>query len=455
MVFMCKPFSCRSIFQVNPPDVVPSDQVEVDFSDVFGPLPVQPPNEVSNGVSEDLINGHPVITHNQSNSTVGLSALKLHNLTIDDTEYSKKLAEWVINESIKEYQVLSSIGVGEPSVQLDGISMKVRTVGLEDFEVMKLVGKGGFGKVFQVRKKDTSEIYAMKVIRKDKIIEKNHVEYIKAERDILAKIDHPFIVKLRYSFQSLEKLYLVMDFINGGHLVFHLHRHGLFREDLARIYAAEIVSAVCHLHENGIIHRDLKPENILLDSEGHTILTDFGLAKKFENSTRSNTICGTVEYMSPEIILGKGHDQATDWWSVGVLLFEMLTGKPPFTYRNREKVQRKIVKDKLKLPSFLSSEAHSLLKGLLQKDPSRRLGRDAIMKHKWFKAINWKKVEARALRPSFRPEVAGKHCVDNFDKRWTEKPLSDSPVSSPRKSGNFNFFQGFNFVRAEGWVLSP
>ncbi|GFP86633.1 serine/threonine-protein kinase atpk2/atpk19 [Phtheirospermum japonicum] len=289
----------------------------------------------------------------------------------------------------------------------------------------------------------------MKVMRKDKIMEKNHAEYMKAERDILTKINHPFIVQLRYSFQTKYRLYLVLDFVNGGHLFFQLYHQGLFREDLARIYAAEIVSAVSHLHAHGIMHRDLKPENILLDVEGHAMLTDFGLAKEFEEETRSNSMCGTLEYMAPEIIQGKGHDKAADWWSVGILLYEMLTGKPPFVGGNRQKIQQKILKDKVRLPTFLSSDAHSLIKGLLQKEANRRLGcgpggSDELKGHKWFKSINWKKLEAREVRPSFLPEVSGELCVANFDERWTKMPLLDSPACSPNGE---NPFKGFSYVR--------
>nr|XP_029143854.1 serine/threonine-protein kinase AtPK2/AtPK19 isoform X4 [Arachis hypogaea] len=324
-----------------------------------------------------------------------------------------------------------------------------KSIGVEDFEVLKVVGQGAFGKVYQVRRTGTSEIYAMKVMRKDKIVQKNHAEYIKSERDILTKVVHPFIVRLRYAFQTKYRLYLVLDFVNGGHVFFHLYRQGLFREDLARFYAGEIVCAVSHLHANGIMHRDLKPENILLDADGHLVLTDFGLAKEFTEIARSNSMCGTLEYIAPEIFIGKGHDKAADWWSVGILLFEMLTGKPPFTGGNRQKIQQKIIKDKLKLPAFLSSEAHSLLKGLLQKDARKRLGSGArgseeIKSHKWFKSVNWKKLEAREIRPSFVPEVSGKHCVANFEERWTNMPLLDSPAASPKKDDNT--FKKFSFI---------
>ncbi|XP_028075502.1 serine/threonine-protein kinase AtPK2/AtPK19-like isoform X3 [Camellia sinensis] len=425
-----KSFQSQLFFPVNIPDVVPSDNVELDFSDVFGPLPGQASIEIGNGEPEnsvptadvtDLIYDDPVVIYNRSHSLVGPStcvsqSLKLSMLTIHETEDGMEFVESISHETVKEVQELlvNDCIVKESLECAADNSIKVQGVGLEDFEFMKVVGQGAFGKVFQVRKRGTSEIYAMKVMRKDKIMEKNHAEYMKAERDILTKIQHPFVVQLRYSFQTKYRLYLVLDFVNGGHLFFQLFHQGLFREDLARIYAAEIVSAVCHLHSNGIMHRDLKPENILLDADGHAMLTDFGLAKQFDENTRSNSLCGTVEYMSPEIVLGKGHDKAADWWSIGILLFEMLTGK------------------------------------LLQKDPSKRLGSGPkgskeVKRHKWFKPINWKKLDAREIQPSFRPEVAGQHCIANFDKRWTDLPLQDSPVSSPTANGNL--FQGFTYVR--------
>ncbi|KAF7806136.1 serine/threonine-protein kinase AtPK1/AtPK6-like [Senna tora] len=336
-------------------------------------------------------------------------------------------------------------------------------IGPGDFQILRVVGQGAFGKVFLVRKKcdpsdgaDGDGIFAMKVMRKETIIKKNHVDYMKAERDILTKVVHPFIVQLRYSFQTKSKLYLILDFINGGHLFFHLYRQGIFSEDQARIYTAEIVSAVSHLHKSGIVHRDLKPENILMDAEGHVMLTDFGMAKEIDESGRSNSLCGTIEYMAPEIILAKGHNKEADWWSIGILLYEMLTGKAPFTHANRKKLQEKIVKEKVKLPPMVSSEAHSLLKGLLQKDPSIRLGNgpngdEQIKTHKWFRSINWKKLEAREFQPKFKPDVNGIDCTANFDQCWTAMPPVDSPASTPTASDHF---QGYTYVAPNPWLSS-
>uniref|UniRef100_A0A453I5H8 non-specific serine/threonine protein kinase n=1 Tax=Aegilops tauschii subsp. strangulata TaxID=200361 RepID=A0A453I5H8_AEGTS len=368
-----KLFTGMILLPKGPPDVVLPENVEFDFNDVFGATAVQTPTEVSIltpgspaplAESNEEVYNDPVVITKRSHSLVGPTSLvsqslPLSKLTLHESESSLDLLECLSKEKKSGQGSLSD-------EELNDTTKENEAVGLDDFELLKLVGQGAFGKVYQVRRKCTSDIYAMKVMRKDKILEKNHAEYMKAERDILTKVDHPFVVQLRYSFQQTKyRLYLVLDFVNGGHLFFQLYQQGLFREELARIYTAEIVSAVAHLHANGIMHRDLKPENILLDAHGHAMLTDFGLAKEFDENTRSNSMCGTVEYMAPEIVQGRGHDKAADWWSVGILLFEMLTGKPPFFGGNRDKIQQKIVKEKMKLPTYLSSEVHSLLKGLL------------------------------------------------------------------------------------------
>ncbi|CAH9082295.1 unnamed protein product [Cuscuta epithymum] len=438
------PIQSNVIPSLKPHDVLVPTDVCLEFSDVFGPFPAQSPIH-ENCVGTDII-------YTRSHSLVGPTECtnktqRLSRLTLRENEDSLVLVAGASEETNGENQ---SSFESDSKVEEGTFYFPKAVVGLDDFEVLKVVGQGAFGKVYQVQKIDTSEIFAMKVMRKDKVLEKSNLEYMISERNILTKIDHPFIVHLRYSFQTKYRLYLILDFVNGGHLFFQLCRQGLFREDLARVYTAEIVSAVSHLHENGIIHRDLKPENILLDVEGHVVITDFGVAKQFDGNSRFNSMCGTLEYMAPEIILGKGHDKSADWWSVGVLLYEMLTGRPPYFGGNRHKLQQKIIKDKIKLPAYLSNDAHSLLKGLLQKETSKRLGSglkgsDEIKAHKWFHPINWKKLEAREIQPSFCPKVAGKHCVANFDTQWTAMPLLDSPASSPK--GHENPFRGFTYMR--------
>eukprot|EP00897_Mesotaenium_endlicherianum_P003032 jgi/Mesen1/2757/ME000017S02128 len=397
------------------------------------------------------------------NSTLKCSETYASVASLFSEESTQNLQRLVYSEAgVVTEGCLSRVSSAENSLanhaENGATPVEKKKIGPDDFELLRVVGQGAFGKVFQVRKKDSGEILAMKVMRKDRIIERNHGDYMKAEKEILTKMVHPFIVQLQYSFQTRTKLYLLLEFVNGGHLFFQLYRQGTFSEELARIYTAELVSAVAHLHKNGIMHRDLKPENVLLDSEGHVKLTDFGLAKEVDELDRSNSLCGTVEYMAPEILQAKGHGRAADWWSVGILLFEMLTGQPPFAHNNRQKLQQKIIKDKIKFPSFLTAEAHNLLKGLLQKDPAKRLGSGAngsndVQKHKWFRAINWRKVEGRELQAKFRPTVNGKICTANFDDMWTCMPVQDSPASTPTGSAASDLlFRGYTYVAPYVWL---
>ena len=240
-------------------------------------------------------------------------------------------------------------------------------VGPVDFDLLKVLGKGGYGKVFQVKKTsghDTDKLYAMKVLKKATIARNaKDTAHTKAERNILECIKNPFVVDLIYAFQTDGKLYLILEYLSGGELFMQLEREGIFMEDMASFYLAEILLALEHLHSEGIIYRDLKPENILLDSVGHIKLTDFGLCKEsiFEGS-QTHTFCGTIEYMAPEILLRHGHDKSVDWWSFGALMFDMLTGSPPFTAENRKKTIDKIVSAKLLIPPYLTNEARDLIK---------------------------------------------------------------------------------------------
>ncbi|BDA45563.1 Ribosomal protein S6 kinase beta-2 [Coccomyxa sp. Obi] len=322
-------------------------------------------------------------------------------------------------------------------------------MGPTNFELLRVVGQGAFGKVFQVRKKDTGQIYAMKVMRKERILAKDHGDYVRTEREVLTAVFHPYIVTLRCSFQTATKLYLVLDFVNGGHLFFQLYRQGIFDEDLARLYTAEMVLAIAHLHSLGIAHRDLKPENVLLDSEGHIKVTDFGLAKRVDDDSRTNSFIGTMEYMAPEVVAGKGHGKAVDWWSVGILLYEMLCGVPPFRAKGRDKLQKQIMSAKLKLPPYMSCEAQSLLRGLLQREPLKRLGygptgSDDVMQHPFFKPLKWSWLLQREMPSPFRPSVKHAHSVENFDRIWTDLDPEDSPCGTP-PGDDITTFQGFSY----------
>jgi len=232
----------------------------------------------------------------------------------------------------------------------------------------------------------------------------------------------------------------------------HLEREGIFLEDTACFYVAEITLALEHLHRQGIIYRDLKPENILLDSLGHVKLTDFGLCKEsIDESTVTHTFCGTIEYMAPEILTRTGHAKAVDWWSLGALMYDMLTGAPPFTAENRKKTIEKILKGKLNLPPYLTPDARDLIKKLLKRQISQRLGSgaadaDPIKTHPFFKHIKWADVISRKLDPPFKPLLASEDDVSQFDSNFTKQTPVDSPCGASLSESVNLVFQGFTYV---------
>ncbi|KFO86102.1 Ribosomal protein S6 kinase alpha-2, partial [Buceros rhinoceros silvestris] len=329
------------------------------------------------------------------------------------------------------------------------------------FELLKVLGQGSYGKVFLVRKikgSDAGQLYAMKVLKKATLKVRDRVRS-KMERDILAEVNHPFIVKLHYAFQTEGKLYLILDFLRGGDLFTRLSKEVMFTEEDVKFYLAELALALDHLHGLGIIYRDLKPENILLDEEGHIKITDFGLSKEaIDHDKRAYSFCGTIEYMAPEVVNRRGHTQSADWWSFGVLMFEMLTGSLPFQGKDRKETMALILKAKLGMPQFLSIEAQSLLRALFKRNPSNRLGAgfdgvEEIKRHPFFVTIDWNKLYRKEIKPPFKPAVGRPEDTFHFDPEFTSRTPTDSPGVPPSANAH-NLFRGFSFI-ASNLVQEP
>ncbi|XP_051061955.1 ribosomal protein S6 kinase alpha-2 isoform X2 [Phodopus roborovskii] len=329
------------------------------------------------------------------------------------------------------------------------------------FELLKVLGQGSYGKVFLVRKvsgSDAGQLYAMKVLKKATLKVRDRVRS-KMERDILAEVNHPFIVKLHYAFQTEGKLYLILDFLRGGDLFTRLSKEVMFTEEDVKFYLAELALALDHLHGLGIIYRDLKPENILLDEEGHIKITDFGLSKEaIDHDKRAYSFCGTIEYMAPEVVNRRGHTQSADWWSFGVLMFEMLTGSLPFQGKDRKETMALILKAKLGMPQFLSVEAQSLLRALFKRNPCNRLGAgidgvEEIKRHPFFATVDWNKLYRKEIKPPFKPAVGRPEDTFHFDPEFTARTPTDSPGVPPSANAH-HLFRGFSFV-ASSLVQEP
>ncbi|XP_078067439.1 ribosomal protein S6 kinase alpha-6 isoform X2 [Mustelus asterias] len=321
------------------------------------------------------------------------------------------------------------------------------------FELLKVLGQGSFGKVFLVRKTigpDAEQLYAMKVLKKATLKVRDRVR-TKMERDILVEVNHPFIVKLHYAFQTEGKLYLILDFLRGGDVFTRLSKEVMFTEEDVKFYLAELALALDHLHSLGIVYRDLKPENILLDEGGHIKLTDFGLSKEsVDQEKKAYSFCGTVEYMAPEVVNRRGHTQSADWWSFGVLMFEMLTGTLPFQGKDRNETMNMILKAKLGMPQFLSPEAQGLLRMLFKRNPGNRLGAgpdgvEEIKRHPFFATIDWNKLVRKEIQPPFKPASGKPEDTFCFDPEFTAKTPKDSPGIPPSANAH-QLFRGFSFV---------
>eukprot|EP01043_Picozoa_sp_COSAG02_P007358 COSAG02_NODE_218_length_28570_cov_75.594816_22_plen_642_part_00 len=365
-------------------------------------------------------------------------------------------------------------------------------VGLVDFEVVSKLGQGHFGKVVLVRKKSANprpgarpKFYAMKILEKKQIMARKDVAQANSERRILQQIKHPFIVRLHYAFQTGEKLYMVMDFLSGGDLYFHLCRCRRFQMELVRKWLCELVLAIEYLHSMNIVYRELKPENILLDSHGHLHLADFGLSRPAESADEElKTFCGTPYYVPPEMLKkSRRCTKGVDWWSLGVLCHELLVGQPPFYSANIDRIYEKIAKDELRLPPTVREEPRALIKALLERDPKARLGAtqgaQELKQHAFFTGVDWQAVFEMRVDTGFDPQntgdqptpgatahtpqqqlaVHGDHDMEgNFDPFFTRQRAADSfeqPVFRDPADQKFADSDGFSFHGTLNHSQSP
>eukprot|EP00475_Leptophrys_vorax_P013023 TRINITY_DN1941_c0_g2_i3.p1 TRINITY_DN1941_c0_g2~~TRINITY_DN1941_c0_g2_i3.p1 ORF type:complete len:627 (+),score=177.74 TRINITY_DN1941_c0_g2_i3:1417-3297(+) len=351
-------------------------------------------------------------------------------------------------------------GAAEPVETIDlpnSSEEEKKHVTIDDFDLLKVLGRGAFGKVMQARKKDTGKIYAIKVLKKSMVYQRKQVAHTQAERKILEAAQHPFLMGLRFAFQSETKLYLVMDFYSGGELFFHLKKKKKFSEEEARIIVAEVALALGHLHKNNFIYRDLKPENVLLHETGHVCVTDFGLSKALEQDQKdTRTMCGTPEYLPPEVLTGKKHNKNVDWWALGCLLFEMCTGITPFHSSTMESLVRKVEKGIVKFPKYMSDDCKDLISQLLQVNPKMRIGAgesdvEEIKQHKWFSSVDWDRLVRKEVIPVYLPKEDPNEQALNFDPEFTDEAPIDSYV--PEKGiPKTDDFKDFSFVADDRFI---
>ena len=337
----------------------------------------------------------------------------------------------------------------------DDFQNSILKLSYSDFEHLKLLGRGSFGEVLLVRLKANKKLYAMKILDKNMLKQRKQQIHTKTERDLMVKINCPFIVNIKSAFQDEFKLYIVSEFLQGGDLFFHLHekKNTVFPEEKAKFYVMELVIALDFLHKNNMVYRDLKPENILLDSQGHIKLTDFGLSKIFENENdKAFTVCGTPQYLAPEILLKKGYDKSVDWWSLGCVLYEMLYCRLPFKFKKGQKISLSIYKEEIPFDKKISEDAKDFISNLLIFEPKSRLGygtngAENIKNHKFFKGINWNDVWDKKLEPPFVPKLKDEQDLKYFDSSFTDESISSLLGKNSLKDKPFsNEYNGFSYL---------
>ena len=379
---------------------------------------------------------------------------------IDDSQVFKtinninlsKISTSKTNKLISDIELINKsniLPINPKKNLLDQTSSSIEHISPSNFICLAQLGKGSFGEVYLVKKEGSSEKYAMKVLRKERIMSQNLLKYAVAERNVLSSSNHPFIVKFHYAFQTSTKLFLILEYCPNGDLAKHLMFEKRFKEPRAKFYLCEILLAIENLHKRDVIFRDLKPDNVVLDKDGHCKLTDFGLSKEgVKENSFAQSFCGSIAYLAPEMLKKQGHGKAVDWYLLGVLFYEMLVGITPYFTTRKEDIFHNIEYGELKVPNFVSKEAEELLKRLLERNPNKRLGgggRDAaeIKEHPYFKDVDWKKVYEKKIKPP--------NFVNYMDKsiKYYNRPrlfANDDFLDKTEEQYNQNILKGWSFV---------
>ena len=344
-----------------------------------------------------------------------------------------------IFDPINQSNIIDQTLADNIHAQLNLNSIEEERITPSSFICLAQLGKGSFGEVYLVQKINTQEKFAMKVLRKERIIGQNLLKYAIAERNVLSLSNHPFIVKLNFAFQTNSKLFLILEYCPGGDLSKHLYFEKKFSEARAKIYICEVLLALENLHKKNIIYRDLKPDNVVLCDDGHCKLTDFGLSKEgvFDGDA-AKSFCGSIAYLAPEMLQKKGHGKAVDWYLLGVLLYEMIIGVTPFFSNSKEQIFYNIENEKLVIPDYVSKEAADLIRKLLERNPNKRLGSspadaEEIKKEAFFKDINWNDIYNKTIKAPFKnnynfssihyfksPKIFVKDIVDKLSSNYIE-----------------------------------
>ncbi|XP_019358832.1 PREDICTED: protein kinase C iota type [Gavialis gangeticus] len=385
-------------------------------------------------------------------------------IPMDQSSVHPDNIEPVIPYNPSSHESLDHVGEEKEAMSIRESGKASSSLGLQDFDLLRVIGRGSYAKVLLVRLKKTERIYAMKVVKKELVNDDEDIDWVQTEKHVFEQAsNHPFLVGLHSCFQTESRLFFVIEYVNGGDLMFHMQRQRKLPEEHARFYSAEISLALNYLHERGIIYRDLKLDNVLLDSEGHIKLTDYGMCKEgLRPGDTTSTFCGTPNYIAPEILRGEDYGFSVDWWALGVLMFEMMAGRSPFDIvgssdnpdQNTEDYLFQVILEKqIRIPRSLSVKAASVLKSFLNKDPKERLGCHPqtgfadIQGHPFFRNVDWDLMEQKQVVPPFKPNISGEFGLDNFDSQFTNEPVQLTPDDDDIvKKIDQSEFEGFEYI---------